>query len=325
MTREEITRQALKYMNLKGTTPIGKSVDALVRCPFHKDNTPSLSVNLPKGIYHCFSCRRSGTIEKLFKEYTGESLYKTLGIKIDDFSKLASPEWDYEEEVFNVNDYRINFDPALLSSCRHSTKAKQFLRRRGIPFSIVDKYNIRYAEKIYINNPVKAYTDVIVIPIFEKGTLISMELRSTDPNVPKHEKVRYPKDSSVNTLYELDSLDRKKSLYVVEGLMDLFVMKKYPELQNSTTVFGSGITKRQKQLLGEFDDVIYIPDNDEAGNKTIEWFKEQEMTNISILKVPETFNGVNMKDVGDVESKSGLSLKNLLDRKWLLHSKKLIV
>jgi hypothetical protein len=32
----------------------------VTRCPFHEDRHPSLSVDLDKAIFHCFSCRRSG-------------------------------------------------------------------------------------------------------------------------------------------------------------------------------------------------------------------------------------------------------------------------
>lgn len=31
-------------------------------CPFHSDNTPSLSVKPEKGIYKCFACNASGDV-----------------------------------------------------------------------------------------------------------------------------------------------------------------------------------------------------------------------------------------------------------------------
>jgi len=325
IARDELTRQAMAYMRLKSTRNIATAEgDILVHCPFHKDNTPSMSINISNGIFHCFSCHRSGSIEKMFKEYTGESLYKVLNISFDEFSKLAIPTVEFQDPThLDIDSIHIDYNPMLLQSCRHSVAAKQFLRKRSIPFSVVDAHNIRFAEKIYINNPRKPYINVILIPIYEQGKLISMEIRSTDPDAPKADKVRYPRGASVNTLYDLDHLDKKKPLYVTEGLMDLLVLRKYPQFANSSTIFGSAVTHRQKALLQGFDSVVYIPDNDKAGDATVQWFADNNMTNVSILYAPKEINGVAIKDVGDVEGRSGSSIKALLDRKWLAHIRQL--
>lgn len=39
----------------------------LVPCPFHKDSNASLSINIHKGVYNCFSCGTSGNIYTLLK------------------------------------------------------------------------------------------------------------------------------------------------------------------------------------------------------------------------------------------------------------------
>lgn len=44
---------------------------ALVCCPFHQDETPSLSVNLSAGLFHCFACGASGNGFELFMKVNG--------------------------------------------------------------------------------------------------------------------------------------------------------------------------------------------------------------------------------------------------------------
>ena len=45
-----------------------RSVNAMVHCPFHEDRTPSFSIHLDEGVWHCFSCGQSGTLKKLYRE-----------------------------------------------------------------------------------------------------------------------------------------------------------------------------------------------------------------------------------------------------------------
>jgi len=45
----------------------GMSVNAMMHCPLHEDRTPSFSIHLEDGVFHCFSCGESGTINKLYR------------------------------------------------------------------------------------------------------------------------------------------------------------------------------------------------------------------------------------------------------------------
>lgn len=40
----------------------GEGVQRMARCPFHEDATPSLSVNVETGLFHCFGCGASGDV-----------------------------------------------------------------------------------------------------------------------------------------------------------------------------------------------------------------------------------------------------------------------
>lgn len=64
-----IFRQALPEL-----FPDARATDAeqiLVRCPFHADTTPSLSVNTAAGLHHCFSCGAKGNGFDLYMQIKG--------------------------------------------------------------------------------------------------------------------------------------------------------------------------------------------------------------------------------------------------------------
>jgi hypothetical protein len=54
--------EILAHLGLAGKDP---NRNHLVRCPFHEDKTPSCSVHPGKGVFHCFSCGKKGTLDLL--------------------------------------------------------------------------------------------------------------------------------------------------------------------------------------------------------------------------------------------------------------------
>jgi putative DNA primase/helicase len=56
-----------------------------VNCPFHADDTPSMSVNTEKGLFHCFGCPAKGNIFDLDMKVTGRDFKSVL--------------YDYEERT----------------------------------------------------------------------------------------------------------------------------------------------------------------------------------------------------------------------------------
>lgn len=328
ISREELTRQAVYLLNLKSQKAINEHTKSIfVHCPFHVDKTPSLSISLDKGIFRCFSCQRGGSIEKLYQEVKGESLYKTLGIKEDPFDMYAfrrsmqpPPQEDFEDYFKNTH---VQFNPEDFKSVKHTPLASRYLRKRAIPLSVAFDMGMRYIEKGKINNTL--FEKRLTIPIYENGKLVSIEGRDvTDKsyNDRTYPKCKYPKNSSVNTLYDIDNLNKEEPVYAVEGIMDLAIMRKYPELQNSTSLFGAGITRRQIYLIKQFEKFVFIPDNDPAGLKAVEHLKEQRLENVWILYLPKMLEGSPTKDVGDYELKG--SIGDLLKKKWLSYARPLI-
>jgi hypothetical protein len=52
--------------------PLNGRRRGLVRCRFHEDQSPSLSLDLDRGVFHCFGCGTGGGIKR-FSELVGEA------------------------------------------------------------------------------------------------------------------------------------------------------------------------------------------------------------------------------------------------------------
>jgi CHC2 zinc finger len=52
--------------------PLGHRRRGQIRCIFHEDRTPSLSVDLDRGLFHCFGCNVGGG-QRRFSELVGEA------------------------------------------------------------------------------------------------------------------------------------------------------------------------------------------------------------------------------------------------------------
>lgn len=59
----------LSEHNLFSDKDLERGSDIFIHCPFHKDNTPSLSFNESKGVWSCFSCGEGGNFVRLVYLY----------------------------------------------------------------------------------------------------------------------------------------------------------------------------------------------------------------------------------------------------------------
>lgn len=321
ISRREMSIYVISSLGLRcKSSNLTTAHEVMCSCPFHKDNSPSLGLNLDNGIYNCFSCGRSGSVESLYKDLTGNSLYRTLGIKNDPFSSFARPSvyrYSLDDDLTLKNVY-VNYDKSVFIDPWTHKDCSEYIKGRGITKEVADYFGFKYCEDTRINTT--RFHQRLIIPVYEEGSLISIEGRRIYPT--DEVKVLYPKNCTVNTLMDIDNLDKSETLFGVEGLMDLCVLRTCPEFKNSTSIFGAGITRRQLSLIKEFKQFVYIADADAAGDKTLEALKNSGLENIYKLKLPTSINGTAIKDVGDLP-KVNATPQDLVDRKWLSYIKKI--
>lgn len=350
MTEREINEQIILRLDIAKNV---KHHSVMGHCPFHTDKHPSFSIDIDRALCHCFSCGYNGTLRKLFREITGHSINKELGIKYEaqDESTFINPfKETIKEDLSAIPDIHIALDGAFIPVDKDPDVCK-YLMQRCIPVSVAKSMRMQFAtmarsfdtfepenkdQMVYFNKR-------LVIPIYEKGKLLSCEGRDIygkdyyynalkrkgmNPDEHEYKKCIYPRGASTSTLYDIDKLDTSKRLYFVEGIMDLAVLRSdnFFNTKNSTAVFGASISERQKYFLKQFD-FTYIIDADLAGwlslRRLMESLKEAPIKRDWKFVVPP-FQELGVKDVGDIPVKTGKTIEQCRKAHWLDNSKDIL-
>lgn len=350
MTEREINEQIVLRLDISKSV---KHNSIMGHCPFHTDKHPSFSVDLDRALCHCFSCGYNGKLRGLFREITGHSINKELGIKWEaqDEATFVNPfKETIKEDLSATPDVHIALDGAFIPVDKDPDVCK-YLMQRCIPVSVAKSMRMSFAtmarsfDTFEPNNKDQMvyFTKRLVIPIYERGKLLSCEGRDIygkeyyynmlrrkglDPDEHEYKKCIYPRGASTSTLYDIDKLDSSRRLYFVEGIMDLAVLRSdsFFNTKNSTAVFGASISERQRYLLKQFD-FTYVIDNDLAGwlslRRLMEALKEAPIKRDWKFVVPP-FHEQGVKDVGDIPVKTGKTIEQCRKAHWLDNSKDIL-
>lgn len=350
MTEREINEQIVLRLDISKSV---KHNSIMGHCPFHTDKHPSFSVDLDRALCHCFSCGYNGKLRGLFREITGHSINKELGIKWEaqDEATFVNPfKETVKEDLSALPDVHIALDGAFIPVDKDSDVCK-YLMQRCIPVSVAKSMRMSFAtmarsfDTFEPNNKDQMvyFTKRLVIPIYERGKLLSCEGRDIygkeyyynmlrrkgmDPDEHEYKKCIYPRGASTSTLYDIDKLDKSRRLYFVEGIMDLAVLRSdsFFNTKNSTAVFGASISERQRYFLKQFD-FTYVIDNDLAGwlslRRLMEALKEAPIKRDWKFVVPP-FHDQGVKDVGDIPVKTGKTIEQCRKAHWLDNSKDIL-
>lgn len=292
-------KTALRRLGIKFPYSIDQRDRAMAHCPFHQDDTPSMSIDFNRGIFHCFSCDFSGTINTLSERITGRSLDLLLGIN-SSFSMSAQPKYEYIPKEVDEEDITLDIR-GVIQPWRESEEATSYLKSRFIPDSVADDMEMGFIKEAYVSGT--KYEHRLVIPIYGKsGKLINLEGRDT---TGEHKlKCLYP-HGTVKTIYEWYKLNKDQPLYVVEGLTKMACLRGDPYFNNSTTIFGASVTGHQTSILNTFSKIILIPDNDEPGKKVIQTFKDRLSCKFEVMQIGD----VVAKDIDEIPRKLGYSIE----------------
>jgi hypothetical protein len=313
---------------------VDKGGHLLVRSPFRNDAHPSMWIYYERGGYVVdYGGTFRGSVLRLFYTLTGKIVSKEmpeLGIEDHDPHDLL---WDrtgigaYElDERRPKKRYGVLVEEARIVPVTNDAEAYRYCLSRGIDEHEIIEWEMTYARRCRIRNvdapaPGTLLAKRLLIPIKEKGEVWSVECRDVTRRDDK--KVIYPRGCSVNTLFDLDRLDRHKPLIVVEGLMDLMKVRRV--YANSTCTFGIGVTSRQAKLLNEFDRVILLPDSDRGGDEFIVVVADLYERELWVARVPEKDPGEStLEHIGKSIAEARPVTELLIDRVELFVKEKLL-
>lgn len=242
--------------------------EVLINCPFHGETNPSLSVNLAKGVFHCFSCKESGPFAKLIAEFDGISFDKAKamlevgeGDEVMLKAMMRTLEGYAEEEKagpkrFSIKAFHKFFPPV-------GPKGLNYLYGRYISRETAERFDLRWGESGVMQGRV-------VFPIYDAyGKLLSYGGRTISDQKPKTRKAR----SGLDTLYGLHELivadgetyQPMSFLVVVEGEFDAMYLQQ-KGIPAVSTMGTAALTPHQKLLLKTFAKVVvWSYDGDDAG------------------------------------------------------------
>ena len=260
----------------------------------HEDNNPSMSINLEKEVFNCFSCSYAGSLSKLFKDlgvtnYQGQDSGTKQGLKLQKLKNKLNSLRDVEE-------VRLPEPNSLI--------AYNF---KGIRKETLRKFNVFTTDSFELQ-------EYVCVPVYQHGKLKFIEGRyKVVDNRDAIKYLRKPNGVSVNdVLYPFDSIKDFSTIILVEGSFDLLNLHDLG-YTNSLCIFGTkNFTNAKLRLLDDYGcrHVILMMDSDVSGTlatKKITAMLDKASIRTTIVTLPKD------RDPGDLsQEEADYYLSNLL-------------
>jgi DNA primase len=290
---------------LEGVTTVkktGRTYKAI--CPFHQEKTPSLSIDVSQGLFHCFGCGVGGDVFRFVQMTQGlgfnesvEYLASRAGLTLQRDPAAAKRRGEREAMVDAVG-LAVEFYNDRLRTGPDAGKARAYLRGRGYDGAVIERFQLGYSpggwdelithlrdkkvpEKVMIGTGLAARTSRgrlrdwfrgrIMFPIFDlRGDPVGFGARLLDGEGPKYlnspETRLYQK---ARLLYGLNlakaRIARSGFSVVVEGYTDVIGMH-LNGMEEAVATCGTALGEEHFDLLRRFSDrVVLAFDADEAG------------------------------------------------------------
>ncbi len=289
-SRIDIVDVVGNYLELKKS---GANFKAL--CPFHNEDTPSFVVSPSKQIFHCFGCGVGGDAIKFVMEYEKLS-YPEAVEKVASMFNIElkySSDKNRGQDLFKVlNEINRFYKKKIVQN----EKAKQYLKKRGVFESSIEKFEIGFAPSsnetlqylkskfipfqeaveagilaVENNKTYARLIERITFPIYSpNGRLVGFGGRTITNHPAKY--INSPQTKLFNKSkllygYHLakDKIFKTKKMIVTEGYLDV-VMLHQAGFTNAVATLGTALTKDHLPLLRRGEPkVVLAYDGDQAG------------------------------------------------------------
>lgn len=287
------------------------------RCPLcgdsKKDKNKTRGFILPNKkrngyIMKCHNCGDSISVGMLIK-YLDPILYDEY--RLEAFGKhhreskttvlhIATPKFKQRSTFFDdlipVADYDESHPVRQYLANRHITKLHRFFiapRFKKWTNSIVPgKFSNTYYEE-----------PRLVIPFYdETGVVFAYQGRSLDPKEKQFKYLTVSLDENRQRIYGLDTVDKSKTVYVVEGPIDSMF------IDNGVAAAGSDLDSVAKTL---FENCVYVFDNEPRNRQIVEKIQRLVNENLSVVIWNENIpHGLDINDM----IKRGIDVNDIIHR-----------
>ncbi|MDR1087182.1 MAG: DNA primase [Endomicrobium sp.] len=296
-------------------------------CPFHNEKTPSFIVSPEKGIFRCFGCNAAGDVFKFVMLADNMSWIEAVR-KLAQKAGIATQETKQniikaseKSKLFDILEISAIFYHRYLVENASASRAREYLKSRGITSDTVNKFDIGFAPKgQLLQSALKkghSYEDLakaglitktdrgtffeymserIVFPIYDvQGRVVAFGGRTIGNQNPKYlntpETMVYSKSSNLYGLYQtLPELRKERRMVVLEGYMDVVIAQQFG-VTGAVATLGTAFTQNHAKLVARYgDDVTLLFDADNAGKmatqRALEVLTEYDME-AKISSLPE--------------------------------------
>jgi len=266
------------------------------RCPFHKDDTPSMVVNAEKGLWHCFGCGEGGDVIAFLMKIERLSFIEAVKRLAAEVGMSFEGSEDGERQKFRgITGEAAEYFAANLTGHAAGRKAREYLLDRGYYEASWPRYGLGYALPGWDNlkrrfgprhgegtlvelgllvrgdeNTYDRFRDRTIFPIHDlSGRPIAFGGRAFDGEPKYLNSPKTPLFDKGRLLYGLswarDGLAATRTAILVEGYTDVLTLQQ-AGLTNCVGSMGTSLTQGQADLLKRFvDDVVISYDQDAAG------------------------------------------------------------
>ena len=275
-------------------------------CPFHKEKTPSFTVNDEKGFYHCFGCGAHGDAIGFLMETRGlpfidavKELADNAGMQVPAPDPRMRERQEKSASLRDVMEAATHWYVEQLSSPA-GTEARAYLEQRGITKKTQRAFGLGFAPDVRgklgealkqfppemlieagliavpedtNRSPYDRFRSRLMFPIRDpRGRVIAFSGRIIGDGKPKYlNSPDTPLFDKGRTIYNLDRASpaarNAKRIVVVEGQMDVIALDQ-AGFSEAVAPLGTAVTEHQLAMLWRIDEApIFCFDGDAAGQK----------------------------------------------------------
>ncbi|MFN4216817.1 MAG: DNA primase [Brevinematales bacterium] len=288
-------------MEREGINLVRRGKQYMALCPFHKEKTPSFSVNNEEGVYYCFGCHAKGNAITFLREYKNLSYPEAMEYLADmaheDIKPYLSSNRGAEEKKRDYTDMyqkAVEFYQKTLWSekgkgvvdyllsrglTEDTIKAfrigyspgtsglAEFLRACGFEYAQMVKYGLLFA---YEHKD--RFAGRIVYPIYDKDgfpVAFGARLFGSEEGSKYINSSDTPYFKKSDVLYGFfqakETLNKEKKAIIVEGYMDVISLHQ-AGMTSAVAPLGTALTISQLELLKRYvDTLVLLFDGDNAG------------------------------------------------------------